>query len=104
MPLLPNTQPPISLSLPTVGAREAELLAECIRTGWVSTAGPFVTQFEEMLSERFDGAHVSAVSSGTAALHLAVLAAGVEPNDEVIVPAITFIATCYAVRYAGAFP
>lgn len=93
----------IPLSIPNLAGREGEYLAECVSTGWVSTAGAFVTRFERMLSERL-GAHVVATSSGTAALHLAAIVAGVERDDEVIVPAITFMATCGALRYVGAWP
>jgi perosamine synthetase len=102
----PQSQGPerIPLSVPNLDGKEGEYLAECVDTGWVSTAGPFVGRFEKMLRELSGGAHVVATSSGTAALHLAAIVAGVEPNDEVIVPAITFMATCGALRYVGAYP
>lgn len=100
----PSAATPIPLSVPNLMGKEGEYLAECVSTGWVSTAGPFVKKFEAMVSEATGGAHVVAVSSGTAALHLGVLAAGVEPDEEVVVPAITFMATCGAIRYAGAYP
>ena len=94
----------IALSIPNLAGREGEYVAECIRTGWVSTAGAFVKKFESMLGEVLDGAYVAAVSSGTAALHLAAILAGVNRGEEVIVPAITFLASCSAIRYVGAFP
>lgn len=98
-------QPPrIPLSVPNVGPLEGKYLAECVETNWVSTAGPAVSKFEKMLSDEFGGAHVVAVSSGSAALHLAMILAGIGADDEVIVPAITFMATCSTVRCVGAWP
>jgi perosamine synthetase len=100
----PEQTAPIKLSIPNLDGREGEYLAECVRTGWVSTAGPFVGRFERMLTEITGGAHVVPTASGSAALHLAAIVAGIGPDDEVIVPAITFMATCGALRYVGAWP
>lgn len=74
-----------------------------LRSGWL-TMGPQTQQFETAFAEGLGVEHAIAVGSGTAALHLAYLAAGVGPGDEVIVPAITFVATAAAVRYCGAVP
>jgi perosamine synthetase len=81
-----------------------EYVRECLETNWISSAGPFVTRFENELAARIGVPHAVATSSGTAALHLALLAAGIQRNDEVLVPTLTFIATANAVRYVGAWP
>ena len=95
---------PIALHEPRFGGRELDYLGECIRTGWVSSAGAFVDRFEEEIA-RFTGArHAVLTVNGTAALHVALLAAGVSRDDEVIIPALTFVATANAVRYCGAIP
>jgi len=94
----------IPLSEPMLGGRESAYVQECIASGWVSSAGPFVTRLEEWARTRFAAAGAVAVASGTAALHIALLLAGVRPGDEVLVPALTFIAPAYAVRYVGAHP
>jgi perosamine synthetase len=77
---------------------------ECLDTNWVSSAGPFVDRFETMTAHRVGVAHAVAVVNGTSALHLALLVAGVERDDEVVMPALTFIAPANAVRYLGAWP
>ena len=74
-----------------------------LRSGWLS-AGPETEAFEREFAEHLGAKHVLALSSCTAALHLACIAAGVEPGDEVIVPSLTFVATANAVRYCGAKP
>jgi perosamine synthetase len=94
----------IPLSVPLVSGNEWAYVKECLDTNWVSSAGPFVDRFESMIAEYLGGGHAVAVVNGTAALHLALLIAGVRPNDEVIVPALTFIATANAVHYCGAVP
>jgi perosamine synthetase len=94
----------IPLSAPVLGASELRYLEECVRTNWVSYAGPFVTRFENELARAVGSSHGVAVASGTAALHLALVVAGVGPDDAVIVPDLTFIATANAVRYCGAEP
>jgi dTDP-4-amino-4,6-dideoxygalactose transaminase len=84
---------------------ESEIAAveEALRSGWL-TMGPRTAAFEEEFAAHLGCAHVVATSSGTAALHLAYLAAGVGPGDEVIVPSITFVASAAAARYCGATP
>jgi dTDP-4-amino-4,6-dideoxygalactose transaminase len=86
-----------------LGDAEVEAAAEALRSGWL-TMGPRTEAFEAGFARHLGAAHAVAVSSGTAALHLAYLAAGVGPGDEVVVPAITFVATAAAVRYCGATP
>jgi dTDP-4-amino-4,6-dideoxygalactose transaminase len=78
-------------------------VAETLRSGWL-TMGPRTEEFERAFAEHLGVRHAIALSNGTAALHLAYLAAGVGPGDEVIVPAITFVATAAAARYCGATP
>jgi dTDP-4-amino-4,6-dideoxygalactose transaminase len=82
---------------------DVEAVAQCLRSGWL-TMGPRTAAFEEAFAESLGVPHAVAVSSCTAALHLAYLAAGVGSGDEVIVPAMTFVATAAAVRYCGATP
>ena len=78
-------------------------VSETLRSGWL-TMGPRTQAFEAAFAEHLGVRHAVAVSSATAALHLAYLAAGVGPGDEVIVPAITFVAGAAAARYCGAVP
>ncbi len=93
----------IQISAPVVGSEELEELRGPLETGWL-TQGPKVAAFEKGFASRHDVAHAIATTSCTTALHLALLAAGVGPGDEVIVPAFTWIATANAVRYCGATP
>jgi dTDP-4-amino-4,6-dideoxygalactose transaminase len=82
---------------------DVEAVLDCLRSGWL-TMGPRTKEFETAFAEHVGAEHAVAVSSGSAALHLAMLAAGLGPGDEVIVPALTFVATAAAVRYTGATP
>ena len=82
---------------------EVRAVEEVVRSGWI-TMGPRTTDFESAFQTQLDGHMCTAVSSGTAALHLAVLALGLQPSDEVIVPALTFVADANAVRMVGAVP
>ncbi|MDA8857429.1 aminotransferase class V-fold PLP-dependent enzyme [Gammaproteobacteria bacterium] len=83
---------------------EAKNVMECLTTGWISSQGRFVTEFEESFNTLLQGSHSVACSNGTAALHLCLLALGIGPDDEVIVPDVTFAATINAVIYVGAIP
>lgn len=94
----------IALHEPEFAGREWDYVKECIDTGWVSSVGKFVDRFEEMLAEFTGAKRAVAVANGTAALHVSLLLAGVEPGDEVLIPTLTFIATANAVSYAGARP
>jgi len=89
---------------PEFAGNEWNYVRDTIDTGWVSSAGSYVDRFEEMLAERIGVARVVATANGTAALHLALLMAGVAPGDEVLTPALTFVATANAVAYCGAVP
>jgi perosamine synthetase len=93
----------IRLAWPDLGEEELAEVAEVLRSGQL-TMGPKVSEFEAGLAEACEVEHAVAVSSGTAALHLAVLALGIGPGDEVIVPAYTFPATANVVALAGARP
>src|ERR1700676_1230149 len=86
-----------------LGQEEAEAGAEAVASGWIAQ-GPRVQEFEEAFAAAIGAPHAVAVSSCTAALHLALIAAGIGPGDEVIVPSLSFIATANAVRYIGAQP
>jgi perosamine synthetase len=89
---------------PFFGGNEGRYLQECLDSGWVSSAGPQVERFERAVAARTGSAHAVATQNGTAALHVALLACGVGPGDEVLLPSLTFIATANAVRYCGAEP
>jgi dTDP-4-amino-4,6-dideoxygalactose transaminase len=94
----------VFLSPPDVGPEERRMLLEAFDSNWIAPAGPDIDAFERELAEKTGVAHAVALSSGTAALHLALLLAGVERGDEVLVPSFTFIATAAAVTYLGARP
>ena len=94
----------IPLCVPELRGNEWAYLKECLDSGWVSSAGPWVDRFETRFAELVGMPHAVATSSGTAALHLALLVAGVQPDDEVLISDLTFIAPANAVRYAGAWP
>ena len=95
---------PAGLHEPTFSGNELAYLKECIETTYVASKGSFIERFESYLSEYTGSRFVVAVSSGTAALHVSLILAGVEANDEVLIPDITFVATANAVTYCGAYP
>ena len=94
----------IPLCVPEIQGNEWAYVKECLDTNWVSTAGPFVDRFEQAMADAVGAKHAVATVSGTAALHVAMLVAGVRPDDEVLVSTLTFIAPANAIRYAGAWP
>jgi perosamine synthetase len=94
----------IALHEPLFAGNEWAYVKECIDTRWVSSAGKYVDRFEQMLAEFTGARRAVAVVNGTAALHVALLLAGVEREDEVLIPALTFVATANAVTYCGATP
>jgi perosamine synthetase len=101
---LGQSEAPLPLHAPQLRGRELEYVSECIKTEWVSSVGRFVDRFEEDLAA-FTGARKAvAIVNGTCALHLSLLLAGVKHDDEVIVPALSFVATANAVIHAGAVP
>ncbi len=93
----------IYLSPPDVGEEERKFLLAALDSGWVAPTGPDLDAFEAELSTHA-GRHAVALSSGTGALHLALIIAGVKPGDRVLVSTLTFAATANAVRYVGAEP
>ena len=103
-PAVGRARPAIPLSVPTVSGRELDYVKAALDAGWVSSAGPDVREFEQEVAAFVGAAHAVATSSGTAAIHIGLLLAGVQPEEEVIVPTLTFIAPANAVRYAGAWP
>jgi dTDP-4-amino-4,6-dideoxygalactose transaminase len=94
----------IPLAEPHLSGNEGAYLAECVRTNYVSSVGPFVERFEREFAEYVGAAHAVACSSGTAALHVAMRIVGVGPGDEVFVPTFTFIASANSIVYQGAKP
>lgn len=94
----------IPLAVPNLAGNEARYLQECVESTFVSSVGPFVTRFEKMVADAAAAREAVAVTSGTAGLHLALVALGVGRDDLVIIPSLTFVATANAVRHAGAHP
>jgi perosamine synthetase len=95
-------QQTIPLATPDLRGREAEYLLQCVRDNWVSSAGPFVTEAEKRIAALTGAGYAVATVNGTAALHLALVAAGVKPGGKVIVPDWTFAATANSVSHCGA--
>ena len=94
----------IPLHAPHFEGREKEYLLDTIDTSFVSTVGEYVSKFEEMVVEYTGAKYAIATINGTSALHVSLIAAGVQTDDEVITQSMTFVATCNAVRYCGANP
>lgn len=94
----------IPLSVPHINGNEWKYVKDCLDTGWISSAGNYVNQFEQMVANYAGAKYGVACMNGTVGLHIAQLLAGVEIGDYVIVPNITFIATLNAVKYTGATP
>ena len=89
---------------PDLGPLEERYLLDAFQSGWISSIGEYIQRFEEGFAKFCGAGHGIAVSSGTVAIHLALLAAGVGPGDEVIVPTLTFVGTVSPVKYVGATP
>jgi len=89
---------------PTLKGNELKYVTEAITSGWISSAGNYITQFESDFSKYCNVKHGIACSNGTTALHLAIEALGIGKGDEIIIPTFTMIASCNAVIYAGATP
>ncbi|MFK2827252.1 LegC family aminotransferase [Bacillus sp. B190/17] len=94
----------VPLHEPTFDEKEVEFVTDCIQTGWVSSVGKYVDEFEKRLAEYTGVKRAIAVVNGTAALHIALKIAGVQANDEVFMPALTFVATANATAYLNAIP
>ncbi len=94
----------IPIADPVIGDEELKNLTEAVKSGWISSKGKFILEFEENFAKYCGVKYGVAVSNGTVALHLALVALGVGRGDEVVVPTLTFIASANAVRYAGGRP
>ncbi len=95
---------PIEMDAPCLGEAEKKYLSKAIDSGFVSSAGPFVPEFEAKVAAFLKVSSAVALQSGTAAIHMALVAAGIGPGDEVIVPSLTFAATVNPILYVGAVP
>lgn len=95
---------PCALHEPEFAGNEWQYVKECLDTGWVSSAGRFVERFEKDIASYTGAAHAVAIVNGTAALHACLMLAGAGRDDEVIAPALTFVATANAIAYCGAVP
>lgn len=94
----------VPLSIPNFEGNEKKYVNDALEQGWVSTGGAYITRFEQQLAEFLQTDNVSACQSGTSALHLSLIEAGVRPGDVVIVPPLTFIAAVNPVKYQFATP
>ena len=94
----------IPVAAPVIGERELAYVTDAVRSGWVSSIGPYIERFERSFADYIDVSHAIAVSNGTVALHLVLHALGIGPGDEVLVPDLTFVATAHAVLQTGAMP
>jgi perosamine synthetase len=89
---------------PSLGGNELKYVSDCISSGWISSQGTYVRKFEEAFADYHGVPHAISVCNGTAALHLALVALGIGPGDEVIVPNLTFAASANVVIHCGAVP
>jgi aminotransferase in exopolysaccharide biosynthesis len=94
----------IPLSIPELNGNEWKYVKDCLETGWISSAGSYVNQFEQMIADYVGAKYGVACMNGTAGLHIAQILSGIEQGDHVITPNITFIATLNAIKYTGATP
>lgn len=94
----------IPLCVPEIRGNEWKYIKDCLDTNWVSSVGAFVNRFESELAEYVGTKYAVATCNGTSALHVSLLVAGVQPDDEVLVSDLTFIAPANAIRYVGAWP
>ncbi len=98
------TKPFIPISEPSIGPLEIEYVTDAVKSTWISSIGPYINRFESEFAKFCGTKHAIAVSNGTVAIHLALVAHGIKPGDEVIMPNLSFIATANAVYHAGAIP
>jgi perosamine synthetase len=94
----------IPLSVPHLAGKEWEYIKDCLDTNWVSSVGSYVDKFENGIASFTQSKYAISTVNGTSALHISLILSGVQNNDLVIVPNITFIASCNAVKYCGADP
>jgi len=95
---------PVVLHEPFFNGNERQYVTDCIDTNWVSTVGKYVNLFEQLISRTTGAKHAIATINGTAALHICLLLAGVQPGDEVLMQALTFVASANAIAYCNATP
>ena len=94
----------LPVAAPMLVGNEQKYVLDCLESSWISSTGTYIGRFEEAFADFCGVAHAVSCTSGTAALHLALLALGVAPGDEIILPTLTFPATANAVRYCGGTP
>lgn len=94
----------IPIAAPDLGGDEERYVLDAIRSSWISSTGKYVRQFEREFAQLCNSTSAVSINNGTSALHLAIVALGLEPGDEVILPSLTYIATANAVRYAQGIP
>jgi perosamine synthetase len=94
----------ISVAQPKLEGNERKYVLDCLDTNWISSNGKYIAAFEESFAAFCGVKHAIAANNGTTALHLALVALGLQPGDEVIIPTVTYIATANAVQYCGAKP
>jgi perosamine synthetase len=94
----------IPIASPLFTGNERDYVQDCIETGWISSTGKYIKEFEDKFAQFCKVKHAISCSNGTVALHLALLAYEIKPDDEIIVPTLTYIATANAVSYCGAKP
>src|SRR5262249_49839632 len=94
----------IPIYRPSLNGREKKYVLDCIDSSWISAKGNYVGTFERSFSEYTGVKHAATVCNGTVALHLALLALGLGPDDEVLVPTLTYVASANAITYTGAVP
>lgn len=94
----------IPLAGPVLNGNERKYVLDCIDTGWISANGKYVNEFESSFADFCGVKHAISCANGTVALHLPLLAYGIEPGDEIIIPSFTYIATANAIKYCGATP
>lgn len=94
----------IALSLPNMAGNEWKYVKDCLDTGWISSVGSYVTQFEQMVADFTGAKYGVAAVNGTAALHISLLLSGVKQDDYVILPNLTFVASANSIKYLGAEP
>lgn len=99
-----NSPRTVNLAQPDLGGNEARYVNDCVESGWISSIGKYIPLFEDAVGKIAGTSHNVATNNGTTALHVALLALGVEEGDEVILPTVTYVATANAVKYCGATP
>ncbi len=94
----------IPLCVPEIRGNEWQYIKDCLDTNWVSSVGSYVDRFERSIADYVGAKYAIATTNGTAALHIALLVSGIQPDDEVLVSSLSFIAPANAIRYVGAYP